>query len=64
MVERKLLNNNQNSNTQGEPAEKDTNNPSSNTTGKESNKNKNSKGYIVIPYTQGLGECIKKICSK
>ena len=25
---------------------------------------KHSKGHIVIPYTQGLGESIKKICSK
>ena len=27
-------------------------------------KDKPNKGHIVIPYTQGLGESIKKICSK
>ena len=61
-VERKLLNNSQeNSNTQGEPSEEDTNN-SGNTTGRDPNKDKHSKDHIVIPYTQGLGESIKKIC--
>ena len=60
-VERKFLNNNQeNSNTKGEPSK----NPSGNTTERDPNKEKYSKGHIVIPYTQGLGESIKKICSK
>ena len=27
-------------------------------------KNKYNKGHIVIPYTQGLGDSIKKICRK
>ena len=64
-VERKFLNNmNKNSNTQEEPMEEDTNNPSSDTTGRDPNKGKHSKYHIVIPYTQRLGEIIKKICSK
>ena len=64
-VESKLLNNIcQNSNTQGEPTEEETNNPSGKTTGRDPNKDKHSKGNIVIPYTQGLGERIKKISSK
>ena len=64
-VERKFLNNNcQNSNNQGEPTEVDTNDPSGNTTGRDPNKDKHRKGHIIIPYTQGLGESIKKICSR
>ena len=56
-VERKILNSNwENSNTQGEPREEDNNNPSGNTTGRDPNKDKYTKGHIVIPYTQGLGE--------
>ena len=52
-VERKLLNNSWgNSYVQGEPAKE------------ESNKEKYSKGHIVLPYTQGLGESIKKIFSR
>ena len=64
-VERKLLNNSwEDRNTQVEHSEEDTSNPSSNTTGRHSNKDKHSKGYTGIPYTQGLGESIKKTCSK
>ena len=60
-VKRKLLNNSwDNSKTQEETREED--NPSHNTTGRDSNKHKYSKGHIVIPYIQGLGESIKKIC--
>ena len=63
-IERKFLNSCQeNSNTQGEPCEED-NNLSGNTIGKDTNKDKYSKGHIGIPYTQGLGESINKICSK
>ena len=51
-------------NTQGKPSEEDNNNPSGNTTGRDPNKDKSSKGHIVIPYTHGLGESIKKICGK
>ena len=62
-VERKFTNSSQeNSNTQ--PREEDSNNPSGNTTGRDPTKDKYNKGHIVIPYTQGLGESIKKICSK
>ena len=32
--------------------------------GRDPNKEKCSKGHIVIPYTQALGESIKKIYSK
>ena len=64
-MERKFLNNiSENSNTQEELTEEETNNPSSNTIGRDPNKDKHNKGHIVIPYTQGLGESIKKICSK
>ena len=45
----------------GEPTQEETNNPSGNTTGRKPNKDKYSKGHIVIPYTQALGESIKKI---
>ena len=63
-VERRLLNNShENSNTQRKLTEKN-NNPSTNTTGRDPNKDKCSKGHIVIPYMQDLGESIKKICSK
>ena len=44
--------------------EEETNIPSSITTGRDPNKDKHSKGHIVIPYTQGLGESIKTIYSK
>ena len=46
------------------PRGKTQNNPSGNTTGREPNKKKQSKGHIVILYTQGLGESIKKTCRK
>ena len=63
--ERKLFNNSQEDrNTQGEPLEEDTSYPSGNTTGRDSHKDKCSKGLIVIPYTQGLGESMKKTCSR
>ena len=48
-------------NTQGEPREQDSNSTSGNNTGWDTTKDKYSKGYIVISYTQGLGESIKKI---
>ena len=51
-------------NNQGEISEEDSNNPSSNATGMDSSKEKYNKGHIVIPYRQGLGETIKKICKK
>ena len=51
-------------NNQGELSEADSNNPSDNTTGRDSTKHKYNKGCIVIPFTQGLGESIKKICRK
>ena len=64
-VERKFLNRNkENSNTHGEPSKEHNNNPSSNTTGMVPNKDKNSKGHIVMLYTQGLEESIKKICRR
>ena len=59
-VEWKLLNRN----TQGEPSEELNNSPSSNSTGRDPNKDKYSKGHVVIPYPQGLGKSIKKICSR
>ena len=65
-VKRKFINSQENSNagnTQGELSEED-NNPSGNTTRRDPNKDKYSKGHIVIPYTQGLGESIKKICRR
>ena len=52
------------SNTQGEPSEEDTNNIRDNTTRRDPNKEKHMKGHIVIPYSQGIGESIKKICRK
>ena len=62
---RKFLNNShKNSNTQGETREEHNNKPSDNPTGREPNKDKYSKGHMVIPYRQGLGESIKNICSK
>ena len=67
-VERKFINRGQEesnaSNTQEGPSEQDSNNPYSNNTGRDTTKDKYSKGYIVIPYTQGLRETIKKICRK
>ena len=51
-------------NTQGEPSDEDSNNPSGNTIGRNSTKEKYNKGHVVIPYTQGLGQSIKKICRK
>ena len=62
-VERKLFNSWEDSNTQRESPEEDTSNPSGNTTGWDP-KDKHSKGHIVIPYKQGLGECTKKTCSQ
>ena len=52
------------SNTQEEPSEQDSNNPGCNNTGRVTTKDKYNKGHIVIPYTQGPGETIKKICRK
>ena len=67
-VERKFINNSQEGNNvgnnQGELSEEDSNNPSSNTEGRDSTKQKYNKGPIVIPFTQGLGESIKRICKK
>ena len=40
----------------------DSNTPSSNTMERDPTKDKYNKGHIVIPYIQGLGESIKKIC--
>ena len=60
-VESKLLNNSQeDSTTQVEPSEENTSNPTRNTTGRNSNKDKHSKGQIDNPFTQALGESIKK----
>ena len=62
------MNNNQEDsnveNNHGELSEEYSNNPSGNTRGRDSIKEKYKKGYIVIPYTQGLGESIKTICKK
>ena len=67
-VERKFINSNQEDsyvgNNQGELSKENSNNPSSNTTGRDSTKEKYNKGYIVIPYTQGLGDSIIKMCRK
>ena len=67
-VERKFINNNQvdsiMENNEGELSEEDSNNPSSNTTGRDSTKEKYNKGHVIIPYTQGLGGSIKRICKK
>ena len=67
-VERKFINRSQENsnvgNALGEPSEEENINSSSNTTGRDPNKDKYSKGHIVIPYTQGLEESIKKICRK
>ena len=67
-VERKFINRDQQEgnvgNTQGEPSLQNSNNPSGNSTYTIHTKDKYNKGHIVIPYTQGLGESIKKICSK
>ena len=48
----------------GNPQKKTPNNHNNNTTGRDPNKDKHSEGHIVIPYTQGLGESIRKTCSK
>ena len=65
-VERKIINRSQENsnvgNTQGEPSEKDSNNPSGNCIRRDPTKNKYNKGHIVLPYTEGLGESIKRIC--
>ena len=63
-VEWKIFNSWGDSNTQGKNPEKGTSIPSSKTRGRDHNKEKHSKGHIVIPYTQGLGESIKKTCNK
>ena len=44
-----------------EPTEEESNSMSGNTTGQDPTKDKYNKEHIVIPYTQGLGESIKKI---
>ena len=51
-------------NSNAETREEDSNSPSGNTIGRDLTMDKYSKGNIVIPYTQGLGESIKKICRK
>ena len=51
---------NSNTETRGE----DSNSPSGNTIGRDPIKDKYNKGHIVIPYTQGLREIIKKISRK
>ena len=61
-VERQIINSQEDTTTQGENPE-GTSNPSSNTTGRDPNKEKQSKGHIIIPYTKGLGESLKKTCS-
>ena len=50
-------------NNQRELSDKNSN-TSGNTTGMDSTMEKYNKGHIVIPYTQGLGESIKKMCKK
>ena len=62
-VERKFTNRSQ-ENSNAEPREEDSNSPSGNTIGRDTTQDKHSKEHIVIPYTQELGESIKKICSK
>ena len=63
-VQSKFLNSNwEEGNTQEGTIEERVNSTSSNTT-ERTPKDKPSIGHIVIPYTQGLGESIKKICSK
>ena len=62
-VERKFTNGSQ-ENSNAEPREEDSNNPRSNTIGRDSMQDKYNKGHMVIPYTQELGESIKKICRK
>ena len=63
-VERKFIKNNQENsnvvNNQGELSEQDSSNPSSNITGRYFTKEKSKKGHIFIPYTQGIGESIKR----
>ena len=51
-------------NGQGEKSEEANDNPSGNPEGRDSAKEKYSKGHIVIPYIQGLGESIKNICKR
>ena len=67
-VERKFIKNNQEDsnvgNNHAELSKEESNNPSSNTAGRESTKEKYNKGHIIIPYAQGLGESVKKICKK
>ena len=67
-VERRFNSNNQEEsnvrNSQGEQSEEVNDNPIGNPKGKDSTKDKYSKGYIVIQYTQGLGESIKTMCKK
>ena len=63
-VQSKFLNSNQEEcNTQEGTTEEGADNTSSNTT-KRTPKDKPSTGNIVILHTQGLGESIKKMCSK
>ena len=51
-------------NIQGEPSEEDSNNPSGYTIVRDPTKDKYNRGHIIIPYTQGLGQSIKKISRK
>ena len=60
-AERKFTNRSQ-ENSNAEPREEDSNSPSGNTIGRNPTKDKYNKGHIVIPYSQELGESIKKIC--
>ena len=49
---------------EGKPREEDSSSPSGNTRGRDPKRDKYNKGHIVIPYTQDLGESIKRICRK
>ena len=51
-------------NTQSNTTNQKDNSTSNNTIEGTTPKDKPRKGHIVIPYTQGLGESIKKICGK
>ena len=62
-VERKFTNRIQ-ENSSMESRKEDSNTPSGNIIGRDPTKDKYIKGHIVIPYTQGLRESIKKICRK
>ena len=64
-VQSQFLNNNcEYNNTQGGTTEDGIDSTSSNTTGRTPTQDRPNNRHIVIPYTQGLGESIKKMCSK